>query len=305
LTVLLLASAPALAQESCDDGCPSWTGGVNWLYMWRETTGNDFPLILAPTNYNSSQIDADGQSGIDAYFSSDNGCGKGWDVRYLWAGSFDFSQNGVFIPGAAAAATNPLSAVFGNFDWTVSQDSELHSVELLRRRDSGRLSLNYGFRWANLDETLELTPTAVAGTFPHVFGAENNLYGFQLGLDGTIWDGCRFGVDGFLKAGIYANQAEVGSSLVQLGVFSGSGVNSSTHGAFLGELGVTGRYDVSDRLTLRGGYQIMFLDGVALAADQVSSTGDLTAGGATNVPVSVTRNTLIYHGLNFGVEFRH
>jgi hypothetical protein len=265
----------------CGDNSPTWTVGVNWLYLWRETTGSDSPLIVAPSN---------GQSGIDTYFKLDLGCGHGFEARYLWAGDYGFSADQDDISGPSAFV----------FDWDVVYDSRFQSAELLGRRDFECLSVTYGFRWANLDETRDLTiylPPGL-GVARSVFGAQNNLYGFQLGTDGTIWEGRRgLGIDGFLKAGIYGNDADISAD--RFGVLPASGTNNSSRTAFLGELGLTARYDLTDCLRLRSGYQLLFLDGVALASDQVPG-----ASGATNIPASVGSNSLLYHGLNAGLELR-
>ena len=69
----------AACSSSCSEvccSCPSWTAGANYLYLWRETTGSNFPLIVdtgtGTPSYTESQIDFDGQSGFDAYVGWDN-----------------------------------------------------------------------------------------------------------------------------------------------------------------------------------------------------------------------------------------
>ena len=125
-------------------------------------------------------------------------------------------------------------------------------------------------------------------------------------MDGPIWNGRRFGVDGLFKAGIYGNDVDV-SSLADDGLNDlplGRGSNSTSSAAFLAEWGLTASYKVSNCLSLRGGYQGIVLDGVALAADQVPNSGDLVPIGL-NVPVSVSRSTLVFHGLTAGIELAY
>lgn len=63
-------------------------------------------------------------------------------------------------------------------------------------------------------------------------------------------------------------------------------------------------YDITCNLSARIGYQLLYLDGVALAADQVPNTGELFALPGT-VPVNAHGgNSVLYHGVNVGMEYR-
>jgi len=292
--------------QSCNSCCSSWTGRVNYVYMWRQRIGSDFAVLEDLSDnpvFNDSQFDFEGKSGIDTSLAWDNGCGRGVEFRYLWVDDFVSDQTMFFAP-ITRPATNPNTIAGGSgYDWNVRYKSEIQSLELLGRQGCGKIQLTYGFRYVDLDETLGLD--AIGSPSNHYsFAAKNNLYGFQLGLDGPLWDNCcGLRVEGFAKAGIYLNDADVSSQrALQHGPIDASGNNNESAAAFVGELGLTASYDVSCWLTLRAGYQLLLLDGVALAADQVSTTGALESG--TNVPVSVSKNSLLYHGLHAGLEAR-
>jgi len=62
-------------------------------------------------------------------------------------------------------------------------------------------------------------------------------------------------------------------------------------------------YDITSNLSIRGGYQLLLIDGVALAGDQVPSTAGLFGNNNTAVNAD-TGNSVLYHGLHFGVEYR-
>jgi hypothetical protein len=49
--------------------------------------------------------------------------------------------------------------------------------------------------------------------------------------------------------------------------------------AFLGEIGLVGVYQLTDTIAIRGGYQLLWLDGV-LASEQVQTTNILTGTGS-------------------------
>ena len=104
---------------------------------------------------------------------------------------------------------------------------------------------------------------------------------------------------------MYYNDLDASATLVipNVPANGGMGRNSDSAAAFVGELGLTASYDIRCNLSLRAGYQLLFLDGVALAADQVPNTGDLI--GNNNTPVNVhTGNSLFFHGLHVGLEYR-
>ena len=67
--------------------------------------------------------------------------------------------------------------------------------------------------------------------------------------------------------------------------------------AFVGELGLTGAYAINDRWTVRGGYQAIWVDGVALAPDQIAASN--VATGAATLDTS---GHPIYHGFTLAAE---
>jgi hypothetical protein len=46
--------------------------------------------------------------------------------------------------------------------------------------------------------------------------------------------------------------------------------------AFVGEIGITGAYQMTPHIALRGGYQLLWIQGVAIATEQVGATTLLT-----------------------------
>ncbi len=182
--------------------------------------------------------------------------------------------------------------------------SQLRSFELNAKRDfTSRLTGLAGFRFAQLDEWLDLTGETGSETFGvHVKGF-NNLYGFQLGGEFGVWDtGGPFRIVAVGKAGIYVNEARNQGVLIvdqeELGVDSAS--NSRV--AFLGELGLIANYRITDFCAVNAGYQVMWLDGVAMASQQASR---LNAFPEAEPGASIDMGgTAFYHGVTANVEFR-
>ena len=66
---------------------------------------------------------------------------------------------------------------------------------------------------------------------------------------------------------------------------------SPTEVAFLGEAGVNSTLKITQCVALRAGYQVLAIDGVGQGIDAFFASG-------------LNGNTLLYHGLQFGGEYR-
>ncbi len=149
-----------------------------------------------------------------------------------------------------------------------------------------------GFRWAELREDFSAgrildSEYLLVGDVKTV----NNLYGAQVGADAMLWQCGCFSINSLGKVGIYGNHAEQ-SSFSAVGnqpeLFSAS----TNHTAFIGELGLQARYQLSQRLALRAGYELLWLDGVALAPAQYANMNGIDSNA-----------TVFYHGATAGLEY--
>ena len=284
--------------------CPCWTVQAGVVYWWRDQKSN--PPILMDGGFNgeyfanefdfmeSPNVDSNlSNIGLDISLRHDDCCGCGTEIRYLRAHTSDNSAYGGVLVGAA---TNPPTALF-NTAWNLNYESDVDSLEFLKHHCCGKFDLSYGLRYVNLDERLALNDGAAA----LAFNAENNLYGFQLGADGLLWDNCcGLRLHGSAKAGVYYNDADA-SGVNIIGALRGNGSDDNV--GFVGELDLTAVYDVHCNLSLLAGYRLLVFDGVAIATNQVGQVGNL--GAAPLAPVGVDWNTLFYHGLQVGVEYRY
>jgi hypothetical protein len=105
-------------------------------------------------------------------------------------------------------------------------------------------------------------------------------------------------VDAFGKAGIFGNAAAQ-NSLFSTGVVTLPADGGGSQVAFMGELGTTGRMQLTDHLAVRGGYRLLWLDGVALASDQLG-VSDFANGSGFNGSGNV-----FYRGAFAGFEFAY
>ncbi len=107
-----------------------------------------------------------------------------------------------------------------------------------------------------------------------------------------------------MKAGAYLNDAHSHVLLrTNLGTPPNQGSFNNGDAAFVGEVGLNLTYDVNCYAKLRAGYNFLWIDGVALASEQVRDTGSLTAGNS----ISMTGNSgsILFHGATLGFEFRY
>lgn len=165
-----------------------------------------------------------------------------------------------------------------------------------------------GFRWLNLRENLvgALSPPTLA-TEPPFWNTttSNNLFGFQIGVDGEILKRGRFSINGLVKAGIYDNNAEQTTAVSVIAKQVSSASATTNHAAFIGETGLQCKYQVADGLLVRAGYQVIWLEGVALAPGQIQETYTTTKILENTVQaLGVNCNSgVFYHGATVGLEY--
>ncbi len=128
----------------------------------------------------------------------------------------------------------------------------------------------------NLDNVLD----GSVNEMQYRINTRNSLYGFQVGggLNYRVWN-C-FSLYGIGKAGIYNNHASVsqaiygsgGDATVNVGPYAGTAYrfsNSANSLAFLGQLDLGGRYQMSKCWSINGGYRMVGISGLALSDGQI------------------------------------
>ncbi|MCC6127198.1 MAG: hypothetical protein IT426_19725 [Pirellulales bacterium] len=177
-------------------------------------------------------------------------------------------------------------------------DSRIQSAEANLRHDLGdRFSLLAGFRYVDLHEQFDGSFTA-SGPADGRFitsNTDNHLYGFQLGGELTVLRLQKIHVGAIAKAGIFSNQSDLNLYGGADGPWVG-GIRGQT--AFLGEVNLVGSYLLSESIAVRLGYQAMWLQGVALAVDQLEMPATIGPPGWN----PDAKGSLFYHGAYLGVE---
>ncbi|MFO0965758.1 MAG: BBP7 family outer membrane beta-barrel protein [Gemmataceae bacterium] len=298
------------AQSGCDE--PSWEIRAGWLYLHRSHPDHQ-TLLNSPGRTpvaDASNARFDWESGWELALEGRLDDCTDLELRYLQVDNFHASA-GLGLAGNRVTGnipTNPLTpftSVLGP-SFLFDYNSELRSGEInFWRRASDCTRVGLGFRWLQLNERL-----AISGAFPAVgaattrnqinFNTRNNLWGLQFGLDRAFVHTCRFEVNGIGKAGIYWNDAHSDADLQQpIGTLIGNANDSVGRIAFVGELGVIASYRLTCNLSIYGGYEALWLEGVALASDQAPTTGSLLA---PTTAATTTNGGVFMHGAVLGVK---
>jgi hypothetical protein len=164
-----------------------------------------------------------------------------------------------------------------------------------------------GFRWFQWNDSLGMDGlTGLGDGFGIDTRTSNDLYGMQVGVDTILLrSGGRFWVEGLGKAGVYYNRSGQYTSFTSTvpDPPSIAGGTSTSRAAFVGELGVTGVWQITDRFALRTGWVAFWLNGLALAPNQLDEQCLI----CENEPIRQATDTgggVFVNGLTLGVEAR-
>jgi hypothetical protein len=125
-----------------------------------------------------------------------------------------------------------------------------------------------GLRYISYDEDFTiLSQTATESGFLRS-AVENQLIGFQVGMD-LLYPVCRNTyTDLRARAGVYANFIDLDLRVINAGTTTAALLDDSTKLAGQLEFGSGLRYQFCEMLSVRGGFDLWYLSGVAAARDQ-------------------------------------
>ena len=156
-----------------------------------------------------------------------------------------------------------------------------------------------GLRYFDLADIADWTATDIAtqgGEDGRYFVKTNNdLFGSQVG--GSIMiERDRWNLEFGGKGGLFINDVKSNSNLAITNNAANSYIvaNRETALSFVGEFQMLGRYHLRPNLSLRAGYQVMYVSAVALAPDQFNFSPDAGRFPYTGDP--------FYYGAIFGFE---
>lgn len=292
------------ACDCCSCGEPSlWNAYVGAIFLTRDTP--DAGTIIGPNPpnggsfSNGSNFDFDTQAGVDVLLARRLANGDQLEGRYFGVDDVNAGQS-LVTPG------NFIGAGFvgpGGIPIVGTYSSNLKSAELNWRRPlTERFTFLAGFRYIGFDESLYYTINTTTASGLYEF--QNELYGGQIGGDLSLLDPCRaLQIHVIGKAGVYQNN--IGGSFKTFAPV-GNPTPLQTFGrdekesAFVGDLQLVASYQLSCHMAVRGGYQMLWLDNVALSGDNAS----VSQSNPSLLNTSTDSNgQVFYHGAMIGLEF--
>lgn len=285
---------------------PRWCASAEALFLWRDNHSTDQPVVLNSatdqTLLTTGSLNFDTEVGMR--FTLGRRIGERYAIEWGYFGVEDWS--------AAAAATGannlrlPGDLALASFDYfdadqmRVDYWSRIRSAEVGLVRCGKLADVLCGFRYVEFDEGLNIN--ALDGTRSSDYGirARNSLYGAQLGARACHdWKRVQATLVG--KAGLYGGDSRQGTDI---GDFNNQISLRSTHAshgnlAFVGEAGVNLSVTVRRGLCIVGGYNMVWIEGVALAPNQLDFTDTPTSSQFVD-----TDGGVLFHGANAGIECR-
>ncbi|MBX9791780.1 MAG: BBP7 family outer membrane beta-barrel protein [Pirellulales bacterium] len=315
-------------EDCCDSCCDSCCGPASSYRLYF--IGEALFLNLSRPGYRAlaEETTLDGRltstTTVLSTRNLDPGSGVGPRLRLGWLfgaqSSVELSYFGLNYWNATNQATaagalslpGPLAGEIPGFSSadqiTAGYAATIQNAEAnyLHRLGASNWQLLCGFRYLGFNEKLHLVASSTHIANDYAINVHNQLYGLQCGSRYLVqfW---RVGLEAIGKAGLYGNDAlqrskiGPGNDAQNWLVLDRSGGNL----AFVGELGLNGIAQITNWLYVRGGYNLLWVQGIARAADQLSLT---TSAGAT--VESAQAGSLVHnrgaflHGASVGAEIR-
>ncbi len=215
--------------------------------------------------------------------------------------------------------------------FTAAWSNEFQNLEVLYRRaiqrsSFGRVDLVAGYRFAQLDDGLQINENvldtaagSVSGAIADSFHTRNEFNGGELGLVAEMRR-CRWSLEATAKLALGDTHNLVnidGETVAGTTTYAGGllalPTNIGTYGSHqfsaIPELGINLGYDLTERLRATFGYSLIYWSGVARPGDQIDLAIDdrnipPPAAGAGPAPAFVLRETNFWaQGLDFGLDF--
>ncbi len=183
----------------------------------------------------------------------------------------------------------------------VTYSSRINNAEfnVLRNTGCSAISWLYGFRYFGLNEHLDINSIGGTGVANYAIGTRNNMYGLQGGARLMV-NYKRLALETTFKAGVLENATQQTQNVYDTGlpVAIRDTLSKGANVSFLGEIGLNAIYRFGERWALRGGYTLIWVDGLALAPNQLDYTVGPTSGTLLN-----HGGNLLLQAVSLGAEY--
>lgn len=224
-----------------------------------------------------------------------------WEISYFGLNDWSTEQSvsgSVSLPGTLGTIANFSGA--NSMDVSYSSRIDNAEINYFWHHDSPEVMWMAGFRYFHLDERLNILSVTDTGDGVYDIRTGNDMAGGQLGVR---LRGCctRFEWDLTAKAGAFGNSVGQAQSVVNVDE-PPTIRNTGHHGgdwAFVGDIGANASFYLCKNWCAMAGYNVMWVDGVALAPDQLDFTNNPSSGGGLN-----RNGNVLYQGAHVGLGCR-
>ena len=299
ISTVCLAQRPKVMTEG-------WTANMGVLFLQRDNAPN-YALLANDSGvatHLGSDFDFQSEAGIeftlerklDEWLSQTRYTGmSNWMATQI--GSGDATENLIIASNLSQDVGGVGSLING---------TDFKSIEFNFQRlgltKHGHLGL--GFRYLKLDDHYQYRESSGGNQDVLDSVASNQLYGFQLTGHADIYSGDSLSVSFDGNAGVYHNEAS--TQLRQ--DTTGTGTNhlnlqsSDDDAAFLAELRLAMKYHINPRVSIAAGYQVMWIDGIALGTGQMNDAVITDSGSS---PMQGLLSPSLGETLRFNGAFVH
>ncbi|MEK6249740.1 MAG: hypothetical protein N2C12_16270 [Planctomycetales bacterium] len=270
---------------SLDLGCceqdPLWTVTAEALILRQSNRSQNQTLLVnfgGNPVLNSQDFDFGSAVGPRLSLTRHDVMGRDCDLELGFFGMDSWADSAFF--DAAGGPYFLTADAFGGppvTDALAALDSSFYNFEVnLRRQCRPWLNVLVGFRAIEYQQDYLVSGTDIAGggTYLYSVGANNHLFGFQMGADLLVWrSNCGLELEATTKGAIFASDGDVQGRFTDLIFGDLIDALDGNRLAGLVEIGLAAKYPVNDWLSIQAGYQVMWMDGVALALNQIPQLG--------------------------------
>jgi hypothetical protein len=288
---------------------------AEWLF-WRRDYDAAQPFssdgILGPTVLDANMLDYNEESGFrvtGAYL-----IGPSTTLEAGYFGGFNYADS------ATVTGNGSLFSVFSNFGsdpfngFIETGFGDIHSLAISSEMDNAELNLRrrwvsancivhssmlVGARYFRLREDLVYATTTSTDAMEYVLKTDNDLVGAQIGGDMYFCITPRLRVGGEIEAGVYGTGSRQRTNMTSTASPSLQEYVEDNDVAFIGEGGVSALYRINSHWSVKAGYQVLFIDGVATAVDNFNTQSPFAARTA----FLDNNGDAFFHGATLGFEW--
>ena len=283
---------------------PLWTSYAltDALFWGRDNQASNQPLIVAQDGAPRPLVTAQDlqfpfSEGVRAFYGQRAPDRGGWEIGYFGV----YGQSATQVVAVPAPdfiqmpdPLGPLLTADGEAA-TIKYNSVINSAEFnvfstsydWRPPTSSWLTVDwlFGFRYVGVEEQAQIALDCclvddTITTVPYGVRTRNNLFGAQIG-NRSRWTWENWAFEGWAKAGLFGNaQKQIQDPLIDYTGFVERPGLLDTGGqvAFVGDINTSVIYRLTEVWGIRAGYNLIWIDGLALAPNQFDFSTDTGAG---------------------------